>query len=432
MNNETKKGKLVPELRFPGFEGEWEEKKFNDIFSLLSNNTCSRAEMDNNAGVALNVHYGDILTKYNEILDVKKTNIPYVTDNELLIKYKDSFLQDGDIIISDTAEDSTVGKCTEIQNHQEIIILSGLHTIPVRPQRKFAKGYLGYFLNSESYHNQLLPLMQGVKVSSISRTAIKKTEIFFPSLPEQQKIAECLSSVDNLIQAEADQLQALKDHKKGLMQQIFPQEGETTPKLRFPGFEGEWEEKKLGECLLQTPDYGLNAPAVPFSDNLPVYLRITDISDDGKYIKDGKVSVATVLTKDNSLQEGDIVFARTGASVGKTYKYRVEDGLLVFAGFLIRIKPDETQIDSEFLFQYTQTKTYKKWVEVTSTRSGQPGINSLEISSLLILFPSLPEQQKIASCFSSLDEGIAAQQRKVEALKEHKKGLMQKLFPTIN
>lgn len=215
-------GETTPKLRFPGFEGEWEEKKFNDIFSLLSNNTCSRAEMDNNIGVALNVHYGDILTKYNEILDVQKTNIPYVTDNDLLVKYKDSFLQDGDIIISDTAEDSTVGKCTEIQNHQEIIILSGLHTIPVRPQRKFAKGYLGYFLNSESYHNQLLPLMQGAKVSSISRTAIKKTEIFFPSLPEQQKIASCLSSLDEGIAAQQRKVEALKEHKKGLMQKLFP------------------------------------------------------------------------------------------------------------------------------------------------------------------------------------------------------------------
>ena len=215
-------GETTPKLRFPGFEGEWEEKKFNDIFSLLSNNTCSRAEMDNNIGVALNVHYGDILTKYNEILDVQKTNIPYVTDNDLLVKYKDSFLQDGDIIISDTAEDSTVGKCTEIQNHQEIIILSGLHTIPVRPQRKFAKGYLGYFLNSESYHNQLLPLMQGAKVSSISRTAIKKTKIFFPSLPEQQKIAECLSSLDEGIAAQQEKVEALKEHKKGLMQKLFP------------------------------------------------------------------------------------------------------------------------------------------------------------------------------------------------------------------
>ena len=215
-------GETTPKLRFPGVKGEWEEKKFNDIFSLLSNNTCSRAEMDNNIGVALNVHYGDILTKYNEILDVQKTNIPYVTDNDLLVKYKDSFLQDGDIIISDTAEDSTVGKCTEIQNHQEIIILSGLHTIPVRPQRKFAKGYLGYFLNSESYHNQLLPLMQGAKVSSISRTAIKKTEIFFPSLPEQQKIAECLSSLDEGIAVQQQKVEALKEHKKGLMQKLFP------------------------------------------------------------------------------------------------------------------------------------------------------------------------------------------------------------------
>ena len=126
------------------------------------------------------------------------------------------------------------------------------------------------------------------------------------------------------------------------------------PALRFPDFlnDGEWEMKRLGDCLIQPPDYGLNAPAVPFSDNLPTYLRITDISDDGYFIKEGKTSVDTVLTNENSLQEGDIVFARTGASVGKVYKYRKEDGPLVFAGFLIRIKPDNTKLDSDFLFQY--------------------------------------------------------------------------------
>ncbi len=205
-----------------------------------------------------------------------------------------------------------------------------------------------------------------------------------------------------------------------------------TPALRFPDFlnDGEWEVKRLGDCLIQTPDYGINSSAVPFSNNLPTYLRITDISDDGLFIKESKVSVDTVLSKDNSLQEGDIVFARTGASVGKVYKYRESDGPLVFAGFLIRIKPNESQLSSEFLFQYLFSSTYKKWVEVTSTRSGQPGLNSADISSLMIPFPKLAEQQRIAACLSAADEMITATKSKLEQLKDHKKGLMQKLFPT--
>lgn len=114
------------------------------------------------------------------------------------------------------------------------------------------------------------------------------------------------------------------------------------PVLRFPEFEndGSWKKTELGKYLLKHPEYGIGAATVPYSENLPTYLRITDISITGKFRKDGKVSVAEKVTEDNYLEEGDIVFARTGASVGKSYKYRVEDGKLVFAGFLIRVTPD--------------------------------------------------------------------------------------------
>lgn len=203
------------------------------------------------------------------------------------------------------------------------------------------------------------------------------------------------------------------------------------PELRFPEFvnEGGWEEQMLGDCLSQTPDYGLNAPAIPYSLLKPTYLRITDIDDNGRFITEKKMSVETEITEKNSLTEGDIVFARTGASVGKVYKYRVEDGPLVFAGFLIRVRPNISKYSSEFIFQYLFTDIYKRWVQVTSARSGQPGINSNEYASLRIPFPNLAEQQKIAQCLSSLDELIAATKEKVELLKEHKRGLMQKLFP---
>ena len=204
------------------------------------------------------------------------------------------------------------------------------------------------------------------------------------------------------------------------------------PPLRFPAFlqDGEWEDLKLGDCLLQTPDYGLNAPAVPYSETLPTYLRITDITDSGKFDKSHLTSVNAELTPENSLQEGDLVVARTGASVGKVYKYRKEDGLLVFAGFLIRLRPNPNKCNSEYLFQYMLSPSYKRWVNFTSTRSGQPGINSTEYASLPVPFPQeLSEQQKIAECLSSIDSYISSINEKVEQLKAHKKSLMQKLFP---
>lgn len=204
------------------------------------------------------------------------------------------------------------------------------------------------------------------------------------------------------------------------------------PELRFPEFinDGEWEEKSLGKCLLKHPDYGVNAAAVPFSEKLPTYLRITDISVDGYYLSNEKVSVDIDATSDNYLEDGDIVLARTGASVGKSYKYRKEDGALVFAGFLIRVKPDKKKLNSDLLFHFLSTEKYWSWVNITSARSGQPGINGNEYANLPIPIPStLAEQQKIADCLSSLDNLITAQNKKVEALKEHKKGLMQQLFP---
>jgi type I restriction enzyme S subunit len=205
-----------------------------------------------------------------------------------------------------------------------------------------------------------------------------------------------------------------------------------TPKLRFPEFRDapEWGYAPLGKLLMSTPDYGVNAAAVPFSERLPKYLRITDISEDGLYLSDKRVSVDLEPTAGNYLDEGDIVLARTGASVGKSYRYQKEDGKLVFAGFLIRVKPNRNRLVSAYLANFLTTVQFWKWVAITSARSGQPGINSTEYSSLAIpLPPDLPEQQRIADCLTTLDEVIAAQRQKLDALKTHKKGLMQQLFP---
>ena len=200
----------------------WEQRKLGDLLMSLQNNTLSRADLSNESGVAKNVHYGDVLIKFGEVLDISKEQLPMITDERVLSKYKASFLQNGDVIVADTAEDSTVGKCSEIVGLNDEVVLSGLHTIPYRPVENFASGYLGYYLNSDTYHNQLIPLMQGIKVTSISKSAMQDTDIFYPkSIEEQGKISNYLQSLDRLITLHQNKCDELKKIKKYMLQNMF-------------------------------------------------------------------------------------------------------------------------------------------------------------------------------------------------------------------
>ena len=216
-----KNGQLYPEVRFPEFTDAWEQRKLKNILVSLQNNTLSRADLSNETGVAKDVHYGDVLIKFGEVLDISKEKLPMITDEKVLTKYKTSFLQNGDVVVADTAEDTTVGKCSEIAELNDEVVISGLHTIPYRPVEKFATGYLGYYLNSDSYHNQLIPLMQGIKVTSISKSAMQDTNIIYPNSKEEQaKIGKYFITLDNLITLHQRELDHLKLLKKGMLQQM--------------------------------------------------------------------------------------------------------------------------------------------------------------------------------------------------------------------
>ena len=218
MAENTKK----PAIRFKGFTDAWEQRKFSEVFYFLQNNTLSRAELDEGGGVAKNVHYGDVLVKFGEYLDVGKEQLPYIRENTVAEKFKSSFLQDGDVIIADTAEDETVGKCCEIANSEGVALISGLHTMPCRPTKKYASGYLGYYMNSPSYHEQLLPLMQGTKVKSVSKAYISDTVLLSPvSKDEQSRISQYLLSIDNLITLHQRKLEKLQNLKKACLEKMF-------------------------------------------------------------------------------------------------------------------------------------------------------------------------------------------------------------------
>ena len=216
------KGEAMPKYRFSGFAEPWEQRKLGDTLCSLQNNTLSRAELTYEKGAIKNVHYGDILVKYGEVLDVKNEQIPNIIDTTVAEKYKASFLQNGDVIFADTAEDDTVGKCSEIAGMTDETVLSGLHTMPYRPRLKFATGYLGYYLNASAFHQQLIPLMQGIKVTSISKSAMQNTDIVYPkSFEEQEKIGAYFMHLDHLITLYQRKLDISIKIKSGLLQQLF-------------------------------------------------------------------------------------------------------------------------------------------------------------------------------------------------------------------
>lgn len=177
----------------------WEQRKFDDVFVGLSSNSLSRADLNTETGLIQSVHYGDVLIKYGECLDAQCDQISYVSDDGIAHKLSSNRLELGDVIIADAAEDETVGKCTELVKLGTNPIVSGLHTIPVRPRISFALGYLGYYLNAGVYHNQLLPLMQGTKISSVSKTALDTTIVRFPSMVEQSILVDLFDRISDLI-----------------------------------------------------------------------------------------------------------------------------------------------------------------------------------------------------------------------------------------
>lgn len=201
------------------------------------------------------------------------------------------------------------------------------------------------------------------------------------------------------------------------------------PEIRFAGFAEPWEQRKLGEMSFSF-EYGLNAAAKKY-DGKNKYIRITDIDDDNREFKQENITSPDTdlsFAENYKLSEGDILFARTGASVGKSYIYKASDGLVYYAGFLIRarIKPE---YNSEFVFQNTLTGDYEKFIKVTSMRSGQPGVNAQEYSQYQIMVPSKPEQDMISTYLRNLDNLIILHQRKLDKLVVLKQAMLEKMFP---
>ena len=391
-----------------------------DVLVSLQNNTLSRADLSNESGVAKNVHYGDVLIKFGEVLDVGKEQLPMITDESVLSKYKASFLQNGDVIVADTAEDSTVGKCSEIAGVNGDIVLSGLHTIPYRPVEKFATGYLGYYLNSGAYHNQLIPLMQGIKVTSVSKSAMQDTDIVYPkSVKEQAMIGNGFQSLDYLITLHQRKCDETKKLKKFMLQKMFPKKDAKKPEIRFAGFTDDWEQRKL----MEVAEYR-NGKA-----------HENEIDDDGEYIVVNSKFVSTngeirkfSYAQNEPLYENEIAFVLSdvpnGRAIARTFLVD-KSGKYTLNQRIAGITPHE---DTDPYYLYIKMNRNEYFLKFDDGNK-QTNLSIKDVLNYEDMYPSYKEQQKIGSYFQQLDHLITLHQRKCDELKEFKKYMLQNMFP---
>lgn len=403
--NHNKKS-LTPRWRFRQDSADWIVEKFD--FEFLQTNTFCRADMNSQHGKVKNIHYGDILTKYNDIL-YDFSSVPFINEDINLSKFNGtSYLKDGDVVIADTAEDLTAGKAVEVLNINTPL-LAGQHTFLCRPKKNFALGFMGYYLNSPTYRKQIVPLLAGAKVYSISKSSIKDTLILYPyNLEEQQKIADCLASLDELITAENKKLDALKKHKQALMQNLFPARGKTMPAWRFAQFQndGEWEKEQLKDVCSY------------FSSSLTT----NDITKDGLYdLYDANKLIGKTATYASDKEY--IAIIKDGSGVGRI---RLMKGYTNVVGTM-GILTNKPVVDIQYLYYLLQTINFP----IYKIGGAIPHIYFKDYSQATIFRPEKNEQEKIAECLSTADQLIQDQAHKLETLKMHKKALMQGLFPTL-
>ena len=383
---------------------DWEVKSFSQIFDMYPNNTYPRDCMNNSRGVVRNIHYGDVLIKYPTIVDVEKCAIPHLNE-DVKIKLQ-KLVQSGDIIIADTAEDETVGKCVEIKNVGNNKIVAGLHTFFCRPTAPFAAGWLGYYINSTNYHNQLIPYITGIKVSSISRTSIQETKLLVPPIAEQKAIAEALSDVDGLIAALDKKIAKKRLLKQGAMQQLL------SGKKRLPGFTDKWI-----KCELLTVCNVLDNKRVPLNDEqrtsgIYPYCGANGIVDYiDKYIFDEDlILIAEDGGNFDQYETRPIAYWMSG-------KYWVNNHAHVLKA--------KNEYNQRYIFYQLEHKDITDYI-VGGTRTK---LTRAQLDKIGISMPSTyAEQQAIATILSDMDKEIAdleAQRNKYRLLKS---GMMQKLL----
>lgn len=405
----------TPDVRFKGFTRDWKEQSLDDTFAMIQNNTLSRAELNDESGAAVNIHYGDVLINYGECFDVGKSKKQYIPSEKTALKYKSSWLKDGDVVMADTAEDETAGKCTEMFGIEGVPVVSGLHTIPLRPKMEFAGKYLGFYMNSPAFHDQLLPFMHGIKVTSVSKGEIKDTAIRFPEVrKEQEALGRYFHDLDTLIEQNQSEVDRLQNLKKAMLLKMFPQKGAKVPEVRFKGLSGDWETKSFKSIATRVTEFDSDAclPHVEYED-----------------LNAGEGTLNKDLSKKECNKKG-LVFDKGDVLYGKLRPYLHNWLLPTFKGIAVGdfwvLRPVET--DAGFLYCLIRTADYDT-VANQSSGTKMPRADWKLVSATEFQIPkSIDEQRLIGQYFQNLDSLIEQRQSNTDRLRHLKQAMLQRMF----
>lgn len=418
MSSKTDKKKaMVPKLRFPEFReaGPWEVRRLGDVAQFLKGKNISKADITED-GATPCVRYGELYTHYGEKIDntISSTNLD--PDNLVISKANDVIIPAS----GETEEDIATASC--ILN-DGIAVGGDINII-----RSCVNGvFLSYYLNSAK-RMQIARLAQGVSVIHLYPHQLQKLKTAIPVASEQQKIVACLSSLDEVIKLEAKRLDALKSHKKGLMQHLFPREGETTPRLRFPEFRdaGPWEVVPLKKLASRRTERNRDEKMTRVLTNSAEH----GVIDQRDYFEKD-IAIQGNLENYFVVDKKDFVYnprISSFAPVGPISRNDIGKGVMSPLYLVFRFRSSDTDFYSHYFKSYAW-HSYLRKVGSTGARHDRMAVSNNDFMAMPLPVTLPKEQQKVADCLSSLDEVIELQTKKLEALKAHKKGLMQQLFP---
>jgi type I restriction enzyme S subunit len=402
----------VPKLRFPEFRdsGEWEEKKLGEVATFYNGKAYKQEELLDQGKYRV-LRVGNFFTNNNWYYsDLELDDTKYCDYGDLLYAWSASF-------------------APRVWDGEKVIY--HYHIWKVVEKKNIDKKFLFIILEHETERLKDQSA-NGLGLLHITKGTIEGWKCGFPTLPEQKKIADCLTSIADRITAESQKLDTLKAHKKGLMQQLFPTEGETLPKLRFPEFQdqdsGEWEEKKLGDITEKISD-GIHSTPIYNENGQYYFVNGNNLAEDKIVMNEStkRVDEIEYLKYKTELSSQTILISING-TIGNLAFFNGEKVVLGKSACYINLKPNENKY---FVFNLLKTSSIQQYFEKELTGSTIKNLSLSSIKNAKAFFPIPAEQEKIADCLTSIDEAIAAQSQAIDLLKLHKKGLMQQLFPSV-
>ena len=418
---------LVARLRFPEFEetAAWSARPLTNVVRSISNGLTLTQTNGSN---------GFRVTRIETIADgaVDINRVGRVTTDQDISSYR---LNIGDILVSNINSISHIGKSVLIDRDYDLY--HGMNLLRIAPLSDVISAqFLYYWLNTEIVRASIRSRAnKAVNQASINQTELGNTVVLLPLQAEQQKIADCLGSLDDLISAEGRKLEALRQHKKGLMQQLFPQPGETVPKLRFPEFRDapDWKTGRCRDIAKVLPGYGFPEKFQGNSKGQFPFYKVSDISraigEGKKYILEARNYIESDVLDEirgKTVPTGTIIFAKIGEAI-RSNRRVLTTKPAVIDNNTAGVKAIETKSSNEFLFYIWSN------VSLIDYAGGVvPAVSKSAVEDVPLCYPSNPgEQQRIVDCLGSLDDLIAAEGRKLDSLRQHKQGLMQHLFPNF-